>query len=333
MNIHIWYQNTIKSLVSKRIYNLEQTLLYLLAHVLQKTASEISIILLQMSDEKSADTLNTKQVQQLQLYTSELSKGKPLSNILQSSFFCDYEFYVNENVLCPRQATQALVYAAYDRAMAFTYMIASTTNTTSSVSTYNTSYIVDKPIRIVDLGTGSGCIAISLSKMLAKAKIPAEVYAIDVSAKALDVCIHNAEKLSDGDFAIHTSLDYTSPIKASDQIAHSTNHLYLLKSNWFSIFKNTCTHSNTHIQFDIIISNPPYIAHNEYVHKSAKFDPQLALYADEQGFKNYKIILEQSKKYTHTHSKIIFEIPNKFVSKLPSCSTVAISKNVAMAII
>ncbi len=306
MYIITWYKHIKQTLQSKRIYNLDATLSYLLSHVLKKSSTEISLALLE-SEQQSSLQLASDQLKQLNFYTTELSKGKALSNILYSSFFCDLEFYINKNVLCPRQATQALVYEAHDIAR--------------GKSIINQS---NQKLKILDLGTGSGCISVSLANILANSNIPADVYAIDVSTKALQIAKYNATKILSGQYTIHENLNTITDYHAMQT---SANHFYLLKSNWFSVFKNT------NIYFDIIISNPPYIAHNEYIHKSAKFDPKIALYANEQGFANYKHILKYANRYSHQDTRIIFEIPTKFTHKLPACKLVQIAQNLSMTVI
>ncbi|MBA4140873.1 MAG: peptide chain release factor N(5)-glutamine methyltransferase, partial [Segetibacter sp.] len=112
--------------------------------------------------------VSTEQQQTLQTITSELLQHKPVQYVLQEARFCNMKLYMNENVLIPRPETEELV-----------------------------EWIVKEEIRnskfeirkfILDIGTGSGCIAISLKNSITNA----EVYAIDISTEALKVAQQNA---------------------------------------------------------------------------------------------------------------------------------------------
>ena len=112
------------------------------------------------------ESLAEKVVTPIKEAIRELQNHKPIQYILGETVFFSYRFLVDENVLIPRPETEELV----DWVL--------TTVTPSS-----------KPLKIIDIGTGSGCIAISLAKSLPNA----EVTAVDVSGKALQVARRNAE--------------------------------------------------------------------------------------------------------------------------------------------
>ena len=130
---------------------------------------------------------------------SQLRLEKPIQYILGTTHFMDLEFKVNENVLIPRPETEELVRWIIDE-----------------FSCKNSEF------RILDIGTGSGCIAISLAKTLKKA----EVFGLDISDKALEVAKENAA-LNDVEVEF---------IKAD-----------ILKTEFLEQ------------KFDIIVSNPPYV--------------------------------------------------------------------------
>ena len=270
MLIKDWYTNAIRILCTKRIHNLDITLIHLLSYITGCSGGEIR---LSLNDAKNIE-LSEEQVKTLNAAVSELNKGKALSKILHSSFFCGYEFYVNENVLCPRQVTQALV----ERGLEYIKSIQG-----------NVDYL-----NILDLGTGSGCIAISIYKILVENEGISDekinVYAIDKSQKALEIARYNACKLN--------------------------AEINFMQSNWFQQFDMAFDMDNMYGKFDLIISNPPYLSNKDYIHKTAKHDPYIALFADENGFADYKIILKNAQKYLKTGGILALEIPNKLVNNL-----------------
>lgn len=128
---------------------------------------------------------------------------------------------------------------------------------------------------IIDIGTGSGIIATTLALEIPEARI----YATDISGQALQVATHNATQL--GAEITFVEGDFLKPI--IDQ----------------------------HIQADIIVSNPPYIAEaeKENLSKTVKdFDPSLALFADDHGLAAYKEIIKSSKMVIKENGIILFEI-------------------------
>ena len=130
------------------------------------------------------------------------------------------------------------------------------------------TYFKDK-ISILDIGTGSGCIAITLNK-----ELDSNVTACDISKAALDVAKFNAKE--------------------------NTIQVNFIESNVFS---------NIHDKFDIIISNPPYIDKDERVMESVKkYEPHKALYASDEGLFFYKEILKKARTFLNNRFIIAFEI-------------------------
>ena len=178
----------------------------------------------------------------------KLTNGVPLQHITHTQEFMKMDFFVNENVLIPRPDTEILVEEVIKIAKK-----------------------IEKP-RILDLCTGSGAIAISIAK-----NIPtAEVYAIDISEKALEVAKKNANRLD--------------------------TNVKFVKSNLFSNIGK--------VKFDIIVSNPPYIKTKviEELDKQVKNEPYIALDGGADGLKFYKIIIENAYKYIKNEGKVFFEI-------------------------
>jgi len=175
----------------------------------------------------------------------KLKEGIPVQYIVGNVDFYGNIFKVNKNVLIPRFETEQLVYETYQR-------------------------IKDKNnLNIVDLGTGSGCIAITLSKLLGY-----EIDAVDISKEALEVAKEN------------NSLNNTKVNFYLGDMLKPLNKKY-----------------------DVIISNPPYIAYDEEIMDIVKNnEPHLALYADNNGLACYEKILSNCKNYLNENAIIAFEI-------------------------
>lgn len=176
-----------------------------------------------------------------------LRNGEPVQYIVGNVDFYGYTFNVNKNVLIPRFETEELISYTLD-------MLNKT----------------KKSLDILDIGTGSGCIAITLKKELKNANITA----IDISNDALSVARENA-KLNNVDIN----------------------------------FKNSDIFQNISDSYDVIISNPPYIKETEEIDPLVKNnEPSLALYAGIDGLDIYKKILKNINKHLKKEYLIAFEI-------------------------
>lgn len=177
-----------------------------------------------------------------------LEKGEPVQYIVGEVDFFGNIIKVNKNVLIPRFETEELVYKTIE---------------------YIKKYF-KKSIKIVDLGTGSGCIAITLKKKLPNSI----VHAVDISKEALEVAKYNA-RINNVNINFYLG-DMLEPLTD---------------------------------KYDCIISNPPYIAHDEEVMDIVKNnEPHVALYANDNGLENYKKILKNANKYLNDKYLIAFEI-------------------------
>ncbi len=176
----------------------------------------------------------------------QLEQGIPVQYIVGNVDFYGYEFKVNKNVLIPRFETEELV---------------------NRTIKYIKEYITNP--KIVDLGTGSGCIAITLSK-----ELDVRVDAVDISEKALEVAKENNE------------------INDSKVTFYQGNMLEPLNK-----------------KYNVIISNPPYISRDEEIQDIVKNnEPELALYAENDGLYYYEQILKNVNKYLEDEFLIAFEI-------------------------
>lgn len=182
-----------------------------------------------------------------------LKNERPIQYILGYSYFYGRKYIVNPNVLIPRFETEELVY-----------------NSIKIIK--NNNYKI-----IADIGTGSGNIAISISKEIDNIK----VLGVDISIEALEVSKNNSIRLD------------------SNVIFHQSNLLeYFIENN---------------IKVDMIISNPPYIDVNdkevdEIVRRN---EPSLALFAKDNGLYNYKKIINDAHLVLNKNGSIIFEIGYK----------------------
>ena len=178
----------------------------------------------------------------------KLTKGVPLQHITHRQEFMKMDFFVDENVLIPRPDTEILVEEVIKIAQK-----------------YNSP-------RILDLCTGSGAIAISLKKFVPNA----DITAVDISEKALEIAKRNAEKLE--------------------------AKINFVKSDLFGKLDNR--------KFDIIVSNPPYIRKDEIkkLSEEVQKEPKIALDGGEDGLDFYRIITEQAINYLKTGSFLCFEI-------------------------
>jgi release factor glutamine methyltransferase len=195
---------------------------------------------------------------------TELKKQRPVQYILGETAFYGLSFLVNENTLIPRPETEELV-----------ELIIESTN----YELRNTK------LKVLDIGTGSGCIAISLAKHLPTS----EVYAIDVSEKALAVAKKNSE-LND------VKVNYIN--------------VDILKIN---DLKELATHNpQLATQFDVIVSNPPYVRNlekDEIKPNVLEYEPHLALFVDDiDPLLFYRKIAELANKNLNPNGKLYFEI-------------------------
>ncbi len=179
----------------------------------------------------------------------KLEGGEPVQYIVGNVSFYGYELIVNKNVLIPRFETEELV---------------------SRVIKYSEDF--NKPLRIADIGTGSGAIAIALKKNL-----DAIVTATDISNQALEVAKANA-------FNNKVEIDFR-------------------KGNLLEPLDE---------KYDIIVSNPPYISYDENIQPIVKNnEPHIALYAENNGLYYYDEMLKNIKKCLNKKAIIAFEIGEK----------------------
>lgn len=194
----------------------------------------------------SARELSSEEASRILEFLKQRKTHKPLAYIVGNAEFYGYLFKVNENVLVPRPETEELV----------------------SLVLKN----IKAGEKVLDIGTGSGAIAIVLKK-----ESNAEITAVDVSKKALEVAKENAKNLE-------------------------ANVEFVLSD----LFENL----NGKV-FDKIVSNPPYISETEFqtLDSDVKdFEPKLALVANDNGLEIYEKIIKKAPEHLTKNGEIYFEI-------------------------
>ena len=194
--------------------------------------------------------LSDAEMQKLTEIVGKLKNSEPIQYILGETDFFGLAFYVNGSVLIPRPETEELVQWVLESAE-------------------------NKPMKILDIGTGSGCIAVTLAKKLPSA----EVHAWDISEDALEVARRNAER--NGVKVIFSKRDMLlEPV--SDE------------------------------KFDIIVSNPPYVTEvekTEMQENVLNFEPHLALFVpDDNALVFYEKIADFALTNLNKDGKLFFEI-------------------------
>lgn len=197
------------------------------------------------------------EIEGLERMVAELKSGRPVQYVLGEAEFCDMVFEVQEGVLIPRPETEELVYRIVETA--------------------------PRSVRILDVGTGSGAIAISLAKMVEGARVTA----VDISKEALVVAQRNTERLG-------AEVEFVEADALGDM-----SHLG---------------------EFDVIVSNPPYIPQSD-IAKMRKnvvdFEPHTALFVpDDDALKFYHSIARNARTMLAEGGVLWFEIYEKFGTEM-----------------
>lgn len=208
---------------------------------------------------RADETVSESELLKFNFAIKELKNHRPIQYILGEADFYRLKFKVNEHVLIPRPETEELVHLII-----------------------NDNKLISPSI--LDIGTGSGCIPISLKKNIPSAKVSA----IDISEKALEVAKQNAQKNNvEINFLLEDILHPTSDIR--------------------------------HLTSDIIVSNPPYICISEKVNMNKNvldFEPHLALFVEnDDPLLFYKVIADLALKSLNKNGKIYFEINQSLSSE------------------
>ncbi|MFV0504409.1 MAG: peptide chain release factor N(5)-glutamine methyltransferase [Lachnospirales bacterium] len=195
----------------------------------------------------TTDNITHSNFSRYENYLNRRKNKEPIAYILNHIYFMNMKFYVNENVLIPRGDTEILVYKAIDEIKLKSFK------------------------KLLDIGTGSGCIPIAIGK-----SVNILSTAVDISTKALAVAIENAE--------------------------YHNLKINFIESDLFT---------NINEKFDIITSNPPYITNSEMLELMddvINFEPHLALEGGLDGLDFYRKICNEGIDYLENNGLLIFEI-------------------------
>jgi release factor glutamine methyltransferase len=198
--------------------------------------------------------LDTQELGVIREFLKRRSQHEPLQYITGQREFFGINFKVGPGVLIPRPETEQLVECAIE----------------------SLKQLPEEKRLVLDLGTGSGCIAVAIAK-----NIPCQIWAVDISQKALEIATVNAQNLE-------------------------AKFIQWRQGHWFAALK-----PEDPGQFALITCNPPYISYHEKKELASEvkdYEPSEALYAENSGFKAYEEILEGLKKRLLSGGMAFFEI-------------------------
>ena len=186
--------------------------------------------------------------QAFQALIAQRQQGLPIAYLTGSREFWSRDFYVNQHVLIPRPDTELLIELSLQQLP------------------------VDRAAKIIDLGVGSGIVAITL----AAERPHAQVIGVDKDRQAIAVAEKNAAQWQ-------------------------TANLRLLVSDWFTAVPDT--------DFDLIVSNPPYIAaEDQHLQQGdVRFEPRSALISPENGLQDIRLIAEQARNHLKPGGRLLIE--------------------------
>ncbi len=188
-------------------------------------------------------------------YVARRAAGEPVAYITGEREFWGLSFFVSPHVLVPRPETELIVEEAL--------RILHTTRSP----------------RVLDMGTGSGCIGIAITHELAKRGARDHCCTLlDKSPQALSMAKQNAAR-----HGVEQYVDF-------------------VESSWF---ENLAT---LRPPYDLIVSNPPYVSREETVPRELSYEPQDALYSDDDGLRDTKILLEEAKPFLKPHGTVLIEV-------------------------
>lgn len=242
-----WVSKLFKSV---GIINPERETELLLNYFLKMNRSEIYL--------NSDRVLKYKEKRQLENMIQERIKKIPLQYITKHQEFMGMDFLVEKGVLIPRPETEILIEKVIEK-----------------IKNRESSYYM----KIVDLGTGTGIIAISIAKFIKDITI----YATDISKKSLQVALKNAQK------------------------HNCENKIIFLQGDLFEPFLGKIEKNS----FDVIISNPPYINSDDFKLLPSEIknnEPKIALYGGVDGIDYYRKIVKESPKFLKRYGFIALEV-------------------------
>lgn len=205
----------------------------------------------------------------LQGFVDGLNTGLPRDYLIGNSEFYDYKFFVDEGVLIPRPETELIIEIF-------------------------SSLPLQTPSKVIDLGTGSGCIGQTLAK-----QNPDHIFfGLELSTKALNTAKKNHD-------------------------LHELKNFFLIQGDWLK-----CCNK---VSLDTVIANPPYLEKNDPHLADLSYEPEMALVADDCGLSNFKKIALQANSRLKKGGYLIFEHgfdQSKQVEKILSYNKFSILKKI-----
>ena len=228
---------------------------------IKEAVKKAEIILSEITKKKIPDLyldeeeISSRTIKKYIEYLNKIIEGIPLQYIIKKSYFYKYQFYVERGVFIPRPETEILI--------------------EKTIEIYK-NFFFPSFVNILDIGTGSGNIAITLGKEIKNSSL----IATDISEKSIKIAKKNAARY-----------------KVENKIKFIKTDLFPKKN----------------IKFDIIVSNPPYIPEREIenLENDVKKEPYIALNGGKSGMKYIKKILKNSGKYLSNNGFLLLEIGYK----------------------
>lgn len=272
------------------------------------------------------DNLDEKIVKQIFIYAERIKSGIPIQYLINEQDFMGQTFYVNKNVLIPQPDTEIVVQCAINKIKKLIDRKEIATNITTDKTDktdINTNDLIDehytnvkktirkKKIKILDLCTGSGAIGISIKKYFGES---VDVTLSDISKDALDVAKLNAKNILSTKKILNSSRKILNssgkilnssgkseknyPIENSNEAEYDVN---FVQSDMFQNIKDN---------FDVIVSNPPYIRSKliDELDEDVKNEPHIALDGGSDGLRFYKIIKSEINNFLNKDGYLILEI-------------------------
>lgn len=234
----------------------------LLRHVLEK--DDVYLIT------HNLDLISNSQYQKFRRLIRRRKRGEPVAYLTGHKEFFGLDFVVNKNVLIPRPETEVLVERAIEH-----------------IKAHNS-----RPRSIVDIGTGSGCIILSIIKNLPPESFQLKSYAVDISSTALKVAKHNAKNLG-----LYDNIRFLK-----SDLLHNPR---LAK------------------KFDLIIANLPYLTFGQTGKKTTSvpksgldFEPSTALYAPDQGFAVIERLMKDLPQRLKPEGMALLEVDESHLQKI-----------------
>jgi len=220
----------------------------------KEARKEIKMLLEHFCNYTEMDKIRGIQPDEMQLSTlmsrveERLVDRKPIQHVIGEAYFMGEFFKITKDVLIPRDETEILVRKAIE-------------------------IIKENNFKeVLDIGTGSGCIACTIAKLT-----KATVLGIDISSDALRIALDNVTRLGINNRAVFRKSDIFSKIRDDEK-------------------------------FDVIVSNPPYIPYGTALEPEVMHEPKIALFAPDNGLSFYKEIVKNAPKYLKTGGYLLFEL-------------------------